>query len=83
MCSNIQLLVYRSVLIGDLIAVFIFKSLAVIAMASLLFTALGVWVGYYYLNKELTLDYRQVFSEGLGFYKEIYQKMRKRSFHGA
>ncbi|MFZ4520407.1 MAG: lipopolysaccharide biosynthesis protein [Bacteroidales bacterium] len=66
--------------IGDLIAVFIFKSLAAIALASLLFTALGVWVGYYYLNKELVLDYRRVFSDGIGFYKDIYLKIRQKKF---
>ncbi len=47
--------------IGDLIAVFIFKSLAVIAVASILFTAIGIWVGYYFLDKELRLNYRQMY----------------------
>ncbi|MDO9255314.1 MAG: hypothetical protein Q7U54_07370 [Bacteroidales bacterium] len=64
--------------IGDLIAVFIFKSLAVIAIASILFTAIGVWVGYYFLNKELQLDYRRVFSAGIEFYKSMYVKFREK-----
>ena len=64
--------------IGDLIAVFVFKSLAVIAIASILFTAIGVWVGYYFLNKELHLDYRRVFSAGIEFYKSMYVKFREK-----
>jgi O-antigen/teichoic acid export membrane protein len=60
--------------IGDLIAIFIFHSLALIALASILFTMLGIWVGYYFLNKELHLDHRKVFSAGIEFYKSIYAK---------
>lgn len=67
-------------IIGDLIAVFIFKSLAVIAIASILFTAIGIGVGYYFLDKELSLNYRHVFSSGLDFYKSMYLKIRKTKF---
>ncbi len=67
--------------IGDLIAVFIFKSLAIIAVASILFTAIGIWVGYYFLDKELSLNYRHVFSAGFEFYKSTYFKIRNTRFH--
>jgi O-antigen/teichoic acid export membrane protein len=67
--------------IGDLIAVFVFKSLALIALASILFTALGIWVGYYFLDKELGLNYRNVFSAGFDFYKSLYLKIRISKFH--
>ena len=66
--------------IGDLIAVFVFKSLAVIAIASLLFTALGIWVGYYFMSRELVLDYRNVFSAGIEFYRTMYLKFRHKTF---
>jgi O-antigen/teichoic acid export membrane protein len=69
--------------IGDLIAVFVFKSLAFMAIASVLFTAIGVWVGFYFLNKELQLDYRKVFSSGIDFYKSMYLKFRKNKLQGA
>jgi len=62
--------------IGDLIAVFIFKSLAIIAIASIVFTAIGVWIGYYFLDKELSLWHRKVFSSGLDFYRNMYLKFR-------
>jgi fatty-acid desaturase len=64
-------------IVGDLIAVFVFKSLALIAIASILFTMLGIWVGYYFLNKELHLEYRKVFSAGIDFYKAMYLKFGK------
>jgi O-antigen/teichoic acid export membrane protein len=65
--------------IGDLIAVFLFKSLAAMAVASVLFTMVGVWVGYYFLDKELQLSHRRLFSEGLEFYISLYLKFRNRN----
>lgn len=55
-------------IIGDLIAVFIFKSLMAVAVVTVLFTLLGLIVGYWYLNKELDLKARLIFSEG----KKVY-----------
>jgi len=63
--------------VGDLIAIFIFKSLPLVAVASILFTLIGVWVGYHFLNKELRLDHKLVFTAGIDFYKEMYSKLRK------
>jgi O-antigen/teichoic acid export membrane protein len=71
--TKVGYMVFANV-IGDLIAVWIFKSLAAMAIASVLFTAIGVWVGYYFLDKELQLDYRKVFSAGGDFYKSMYVK---------
>lgn len=60
--------------IGDLIAIFIFKSLLLVAVASILFTLIGIWMGMYFLDKELTLSYKEIFSSGLNFYKTIFNK---------
>lgn len=65
--------------IGDLIAIFLFKSLALVAVGSIVFTVIGIWVGFYYLNKELTLEYRQIFKSGIDFYKSMYLKFKYRS----
>lgn len=73
---KVILMVVANVL-GDLIAVFIFKSLALIALASILFTAIGICVGYYFLDKEIKLDYRQVFISGLDFYKSLYLSLKR------
>lgn len=63
--------------IGDLIAIFIFKSLALVAVASILFTFIGVWVGYRFLHKELQLEEKMVFTAGIDFYKNMYSKLKK------
>lgn len=68
--------------IGDLVAIFVFRSLPFLAVASILFSAIGVLVGYHFLNDELQLSQRKVFTAGIAFYKDIYLKFRK-SLQGA
>jgi len=63
--------------IGDLIAVFIFKSLIMVAIASIIFTLIGVMIGFYFLNSELHLKQREIFSYGIDFYRDILIKMRQ------
>jgi O-antigen/teichoic acid export membrane protein len=62
--------------IGDLVAVFIFKSLIMVAIASIIFTLLGVVIGFYFLNNELHLKQQKIFSYGFDFYKDILRKMK-------
>ncbi len=64
--------------IGDLIAVFVFKSLIAVAVASVLFTIIGVWIGFYFLNKELHIDNTRIFTAGYDFYQNMYFKVVKR-----
>jgi len=66
--------------IGDIIAIFIFKSLAMVAVASIFFTIIGIWVGFFYMNKELSLNYRYIFTNGIDFYKTIYGKIKSNFF---
>jgi O-antigen/teichoic acid export membrane protein len=66
--------------IGDLIAVFVFKSLIAVAIASVIFTIIGVWIGFYFLNKELHIDNRRIFTAGVDFYQKIYYKLIKKEF---
>jgi len=64
--------------IGDLVAVFVFKSLLLVAVGSILFTIIGVWVGFYFLDRELRLNYHLIISSGINFYQEILNKIRPR-----
>lgn len=66
--------------IGDFIAIFIFKSLLLVAVASILFTLIGIWMGMYFLNKELTLSYKEIFSSGIDFYKDMLNKATNNRF---
>jgi O-antigen/teichoic acid export membrane protein len=70
-------------IIGDLIAIFIFKSLILVAVGSIIFTVIGIWIGFYFLNKELSLNYRYIFTDGIAFYKSLYQKFMNQRIHKA
>jgi O-antigen/teichoic acid export membrane protein len=72
---KVLLMVFANV-VGDLIAIFIFKSLPMVAVASIVFTAIGVWVGYRFLDKELQIQQKLVFTSGIAFYKDMYSKFR-------
>ncbi len=67
-------------IIGDLIAVYIFRSLEAIAVASIIFTTLGVMIGYYFLHKELNLNFRMIRIEGEKFYLNLYSKLKNKGF---
>ncbi|MEC5164344.1 O-antigen/teichoic acid export membrane protein [Flavobacterium sp. PL11] len=60
--------------IGDFIAIFIFKSLLLVAVASILFTAIGIWMGMYFLNKNFKLSYKAIFRNGFYFYENLFHK---------
>jgi O-antigen/teichoic acid export membrane protein len=62
--------------VGDIIAIFLFKSLILVAVGSIFFTILGIWIGMYFLDKELTLSYAEIFGKGADFYKSIFNKLR-------
>ena len=66
--------------IGDFIAIFVFKSLMLVAVASIVFTSIGIWMGMYFLNKELMLSYREIFTSGIKFYKVLFNKVTNNRF---
>ncbi|MDK2910489.1 MAG: hypothetical protein PWR20_2056 [Bacteroidales bacterium] len=51
-------------IIGDLIAVFVFKKLLYVAYATWIFTVVGVILGWVYLDKEVSLNFRKIFAIG-------------------
>jgi O-antigen/teichoic acid export membrane protein len=75
---NFQKVLYMTIanVIGDLVAVFIFKSLAGVAIGSVLFTIMGIWIGAYFLDKEIGLVPKKIFSSGIDFYRMIYHSFR-------
>jgi len=70
---KVFLMVFANVA-GDLIAIFIFHSLVLVAVVSVLFSLIGIGMGMYFLDKELTLSYSDIFSSGLKFYSTIFNK---------
>ena len=77
--KNLTKVVFMVVInvLGDLLAVFIFKSLLAVAIASVVFTFIGVAIGFYYLDRELKLSFSETIFSGTEFYKEMYRKVRK------
>lgn len=61
-------------IIGDLVAIFIFKSLILVAVSSIIFTVIGIWMGMYFLTKEIPLSYKEIFSGGIKFYLSMFNK---------
>jgi O-antigen/teichoic acid export membrane protein len=75
---NFQKVLYMTIanVIGDLVAVFVFKSLAGVAIGSILFTLLGVGIGFYFLDKEIGLIPKKIFSSGFNFYQSTWNSLR-------
>ncbi len=61
-------------IIGDLFAVFVFESLEVVAMTTLLFTTVGIVVGAYFMNKEFDFSISEIFKSGNQFYMGIWKQ---------
>ncbi len=67
---------------GDLLAIFVFKSLILVAVSSILFTILGIWIGMIFLNKELSLQFSEIFKSGIEFYRSIFNRLLSRRHTG-
>lgn len=66
---------------GDLLSIFVFKSLLLVAVSSVLFTLLGIWIGMIFLNRELSLQYSEIFTGGFRFYMSLFNKFTGYRFH--
>ncbi|QGY45696.1 oligosaccharide flippase family protein [Maribellus comscasis] len=58
-------------IVGDLIAVFIFESLQAVAIVTVLFTLIGIFMGYFYLNKALKLELKSFIAEAKSFFLNL------------
>jgi hypothetical protein len=75
---NFQKVMYMTVanVIGDLVAVFVFRSLTGVAIGSVLFTALGIGIGFYFMDREIGLVPKKIFSSGIDFYRMTWNSFR-------
>lgn len=58
-------------IILNLLAVFVFQSLVAVAMGTVLFTVMGIFLGFYYLKKEIQIQSSQIVSESVLFLKNL------------
>ncbi len=61
---------------GDLIAIFVFKSLLLVAIGSIFFAFTGVVVGIYLLDREIHIQLRQIVFRGFGFFTDYYRNFK-------
>jgi O-antigen/teichoic acid export membrane protein len=57
---------------GDLVALYVFKSLIAVAFVTILFTIAGQVIGFRFLNREIPVNYRQIFVYGWRFYLDAW-----------
>lgn len=66
-------------IIGDLIAIYIFDSIILVAFTTILVTIAGMIIGVSYLNQEISVKLYPIFTEGFTFYKNMYNSYFKRT----
>ncbi|WP_396149680.1 lipopolysaccharide biosynthesis protein [Flavobacterium sp.] len=63
-------------IIGDIIALFVFESLLLVALSTLVFTAVGILVGAYFVRQEIEFSAKEIFKSGTSFYKAIWKQLQ-------
>lgn len=58
-------------IVMDLVAVFVFNSLEMVAVATVLFTVTGIILGFYYLKREIQIHSRYILPESIHFFKNV------------
>jgi O-antigen/teichoic acid export membrane protein len=63
-------------IIGDIIAVFVFESLEMVAVSTLVFTTVGILLGVYFLNKEFRLSSFDIIKSANRFYRLLWFQVK-------
>lgn len=66
-------------IVGDLVAVYVFKSLEWVANFTLIFTALGIVLGVVFLSKEFNLSATSLFKSANNFYLDLFEKLKSKN----
>ncbi len=61
-------------IIGDLIAIYVFESLEMVAVSTIAFTGVGIGLGWYYLNNEIDIHSIEIIKKGNKFYKTLWNQ---------
>jgi O-antigen/teichoic acid export membrane protein len=66
-------------IIGDFIAIYIFKSIELVAISTLIFTTVGIFIGSYYLNQNFKILPNEIIKSTNYFYKSLWNKIFSRT----
>jgi O-antigen/teichoic acid export membrane protein len=61
-------------IIGDFIAIYIFKSIEMVAVSTLLFSSVGIFIGCYFLNQNFKILPYEIIKSTNSFYKSLWDK---------
>ena len=61
-------------IIGDLVSIYVFNSIEMVAVSTLVFTSVGIVVGAYFLNKNVKVSIAGIFKSANLFYKDLWFK---------
>ena len=61
-------------IIGDLVSIYVFHSIEMVAVSTLVFTTVGIVVGAYFLNKSFKVSLVEIFKSANLFYKNLWFK---------
>jgi O-antigen/teichoic acid export membrane protein len=64
-------------ILGDIVAIYVFNSIELVAVSTLIFTAIGIFVGVYFLNKEFPVSSLDIFTSSNNFYKNLWQQSKR------
>jgi O-antigen/teichoic acid export membrane protein len=67
-------------ILGDLIAIYVFKSIEMVAVSTLLFTTVGIVVGWYFLEKKFEISIKTMAKTTHSFYKSLWDRSFRRVF---
>ncbi len=67
-------------IIGDMIAVYVFESLEMVAVSTLIFTMVGIFLGIYFLKKEFRFSFYEIFKSANIFFTSIWSRLRLELF---
>ena len=49
-----------------------------VAVTSIVFSILGIFIGYYFLKQEIDISFRTIFVKGIDFYIESYNRLKNK-----
>ncbi len=61
-------------IVGDIVAIYVFESLEMVAISTLVFTAVGIGIGSYFLNKAFTISPYEIVKSARMFYRDLWNQ---------
>lgn len=68
-------------IVGDLIAIYVFQSIEMVAVSTLVFTSVGIGVGCYFLDQKFRISLSSMVRSTNAFYKSLWQKSLVKVFY--